>query len=165
MSSYEYFETSFEEIYDFWNEGLWPNRISKIEDRSALFLNWDLWKNFGNISITKQRKKIWEYEPTFWAVREENKIVGVNSGFRTDEKVYRSRGLYVTPEKRGAGLSKMLLKLTIATAKKENCRIVWTMHRKSALLANENVGFHKIGKWIDEGVEFGPNCVAINEIL
>ena len=50
-------------------------------------------------------------------------------------------------------------------AKKENCRIVWTMPRKSALFAYENVGFHKIGKWIDEGVEFGPNCVAINEIL
>jgi GNAT superfamily N-acetyltransferase len=87
------------------------------------------------------------------------------SGFRTDEKVYRSRGLYVTPEKRGAGLSKMLLKLTIATAKKENCRIIWTMPRKSALFAYENVGFYKIGKWIDEGVEFGPNCIAINEIL
>ena len=165
MSSYEYFETSFENIYDFWSEGLWPNRISKIENRSALDWDWDLWKNFGNISITKQRKKIWEYEPTFWAVREDDKIVGVNSGFRTDKDVYRSRGVYVVPEKRGAGLSKMLLKLTIAIAKKENCGIIWTMPRKDSLFAYESVGFRKIGGWIDEGVEFGPNCIAINEIL
>ena len=53
MSSYEYFETSFENIYDFWSEGLWPNRISKIEDRSALSWNSRLWEKSGNISITK----------------------------------------------------------------------------------------------------------------
>ena len=59
----------------------------------------------------------------------------------------------------------MLLKLTISTAKKENCAVIWTMPRKDALFAYESVGFQKIGKWIDDGVEFGPNCIAINQIL
>ena len=165
MSSYEYLQTTFENIYDLWNEGLWPNRISKIEDRSALSFDVPLWKNYGNVSITKQRERIWEYKPTFWVVREDNEIIGANSGFKTDDRVYRSRGLYVVPEKRGQGISRMLLKLTIETAKKEECGVIWTMPRKSALPAYESVGFNKIGGWIDEGVEFGPNCIAIKQIL
>jgi len=165
MSSYEYLQTTFDNIYDLWNEGLWPNRVSKIEDRSALSFDVILWKKYGNISITKQRERIWEYKPTFWVVRENNKIIGVNSGFKTNENIYRSRGLYVIPEKRGQGISRMLLKLTIETAKKEECEVIWTMPRKSALPAYESVGFNKIGGWIDEGVEFGPNCIAIKQIL
>ena len=165
MYSYEYFETTFEEIYDLWNEGLWTNRVSKIESRSSL--SWDarLWGEYGNISITKQKERIWKYEPTFWAARSEGKLIGVNSGFKTNDDLYRSRGLYVSPEHRGMGVSKMLLKLTINSAKQGGCRIIWTMPRKSALPAYESVGFHKIGGWIDEGVEFGPNCIAINELL
>ena len=161
----EYFETTFDEIYDLWNEGLWPNRVSKIESRSSL--SWDarLWEGYGNISITKQKETIWKYEPTFWAARSEGKLIGVNSGFRTNVNIYRSRGLYVNPEYRGEGVSKMLLKLTINSAKQEECRIIWTMPRKSALFSYESVGFRKIGGWIDKGVEFGPNCIAINQIL
>ena len=161
----EYSETTFEEIYDLWNEGLWPNRVSKIESRSSL--SWDarIWEGYGNISITKQKETIWKYEPTFWAARSEGKLIGVNSGFRTNVNIYRSRGLYVNPEYRGEGVSKMLLKLTINSAKQEECRIIWTMPRKNSLFAYENVGFRKIGGWIDKGVEFGPNCIAINEIL
>ena len=165
MSSYEYFETTFENIYDLWNEGLWPNRIGKIEDRNALSWDANLWKNCGNISITKHRERIWKYKPTFWAVRENDEIIGVNSGFRTSDDIYRSRGLYLIPEKRGEGLSNMLLKLTIQTAKQQECKIIWTMPRKDALFAYESVGFRKIGGWIDKTVEFGPNCIAINELL
>ena len=29
----------------------------------------------------------------------------------------------------------------------------------------QQVGFRKIGKWFDETVEFGPNCLAINKLL
>ena len=160
MSSYEYFETTFEKIYDLWNEGLWPGRVSKIEHMSAL-----KWENCGNSKITKDRSIFDKYDPTFWAVREDDEIIGVNSGFRTSDDIYRSRGLYLIPEKRGEGLSRILLKLTIETAKKQECRTIWTMPRKSALVAYESVGFRKIGDWIDEGVEFGPNCIAIKEIL
>ena len=39
---YDYLETTFENIYDLWSEGLWPGRISKIEDRSALSLNYNI---------------------------------------------------------------------------------------------------------------------------
>tara|TARA_B110000114_G_C14952872_1_gene341063 strand:+ start:160 stop:309 length:150 start_codon:yes stop_codon:yes gene_type:complete len=33
------------------------------------------------------------------------------------------------------------------------------------MTAAESVGFNKIGGWIDEGFEFGPNCIAIKQIL
>ena len=161
----EYSETTFEEIYDLWNEGLWPNRVSKIESRSSLSWDAKLWEGYGNISITKQKETIWKYEPTFWAAKSDGKLIGVNSGFKTNDNIYRSRGLYVSPEYRREGVSKMLLKLTINSAKKGECRIIWTMPRKSALSAYESVGFNKDGRWSDEGVEFGPNCIAINEIL
>jgi GNAT superfamily N-acetyltransferase len=165
MSSYEYFQTTFEKIYDIWDEGLWPGRVSKIEHMSALKWNPGMWEDCCNISVTKDRSIFDKYEPTFWVVREDDDIIGVNSGFRTSDDIYRSRGLYVKPEKRGEGLSKMLLKLTIQTAKIEECRIIWTMPRKDALFAYESVGFRKIGGWINKTVEFGPNCIAINELL
>ena len=34
------------------------------------------------------------------------------------------------------------------------------MPRKSALETYEAVGFSKIGDWLDDTVEFGPNAVA-----
>ena len=94
-----------------------------------------------------------------------DKLIGVNSGFKTSNDIYRSRGLYVIPKKRSQGISRMLLKLTIETAKKENCRVIWTMPRQSALIAYESVGFQKVGGWIDDEFEFGPNCIAIKQIL
>jgi hypothetical protein len=39
------------------------------------------------------------------------------------------------------------------------------MPRKTALLAYNKVGFKMIGDWFDEGVEFGPNCLAIMKLL
>lgn len=106
----EYSETTFEEIYDLWNEGLWPNRVSKIESRSSLSWDAELWEGYGNISITKQKDTIWKYEPTFWAAKSDGKLIGVNSGFKTNDNIYRSRGLYVSPEHRGHRVSNMLFK-------------------------------------------------------
>jgi GNAT superfamily N-acetyltransferase len=165
MYSYEYFETTFEEIYDLWNEGLWTNRVSKIESRSSL--SWDarLWRDMATFLLPNRKREYGSMNPPSGLQGQEGKLIGVNSGFKTKDDIYRSRGLYVSPEHRGVGVSKMLLKLTINSAKQGGCRIIWTMPRKSALPAYESVGFHKIGGWIDEGVEFGPNCIAINELL
>ena len=156
---------NFEEIYDIWDKELWPNRVSVIEEHSALQWNSDLWLSWGNVSIGKNRKEIWQYSATFWKVTDGDIIVGVNSGFKTEKTIYRSRGLWVHEDYRGYGLSTQLLKATLEQAKKEQCSHIWTMPRKSALVAYEKVGFRKIGKWFDETVEFGPNCLAINKLL
>ena len=156
---------TFKDIYEIWDKELWPDRVSKIESRSALLWDSDLWLSWGNVRITKNRKSIWKFTPTFFCIKDQHDIVGVNSGFKTEQKIYRSRGLWVNPDHRGRGLSTLLLESTKEQAKNEGCSFVWTMPRKSALPAYEKVGFSKIGDWMDKGVEFGPNCLAIHKLL
>ena len=91
--------------------------------------------------------------------------MGVNSGFRTEEKVYRSRGLYVDLEYRCQGLSQILLREAMNQGKREDCHWIWSMPRKTALPAYQKIGFKKRGKWLEEGVEFGSNCLATRQII
>ena len=161
----------FEEIYDIWDKELWPNRVSAIEEHSALQWDANFWLNWGNISINKNRIEIWKNPATFWKITDGDKIVGVNSGFMTSKNewpkwyIYRSRGLWVHEDYRGYGLSTQLLNATLKQAREEKCSYIWTMPRKTALLAYKKVGFNKIGNWFDERVEFGPNCLAIMKLL
>ena len=156
---------TFEDIYDIWDKKLWPNRVSKIEKRSSLYWNTHIWNGFGNVSIVKRKKEIWQYEPTFFCIRDNENIIGVNSGFRTQEQVYRSRGLYVDRDYRGHGFAQILLEATIQQGIQERCVWIWSLPRKRALSTYNRSGFIKIGSWIDEGVEFGPNCLAIKLLL
>ena len=96
-------QSTFDEIYDTWHDKLWLDRVSKIEPMSSLY--WQLPN-----AIIKDKTIFDKYSPIFWTIKDEDKIVGVNSGFRTGEKVYRSRGLYVDLEYRCQGLSQILLR-------------------------------------------------------
>ena len=146
-------ESTFEEVYPIWNEELWPGRVSKIESMSSLY-----WKQPRE--IIKDSSIFDKYTPSFFVIKEDNKIVGVNSGFRTDERIYRSRGLWVREEYRTKGYGKTLLMQAIIQGKSEDCHWIWSMPRKSALETYESVGFNKIGEWLNDTVEFGPNAVA-----
>ena len=156
---------TFEDILPYWTNELWVGRVSKIEHMSSLKWNSYLWFMHGNVEITKDHSIFDKYTPTFFNVKVGDEIIGVNSGFKTDDKIYRSRGLWVKPEHRGNGHSKTLLKQTIEQGRKEGCTYIWTMPRKTALPAYESVGFNKIGGWIDEKVEFGPNCIAMRKLI
>ena len=151
-------QSTFDEIYDTWHDRLWPNRVSKIEPMSSLY-----WQHPN--TIIKDKTIFDKYSPTFWVIRNEDKIVGVNSGFRTEEKVYRSRGLYVDLEYRCQGLSQILLRKAMDQGKREDCHWIWSMPRKTALPAYQKMGFKKRGKWLEEKVEFGPNCLATRQII
>ena len=159
MHNFECILSSFEEIYPIWHDKLWPGRISKIKPISILY--WQMPNKIIKDSLIKK------YSSTFWVVKDNKKIIGVNSGFRTDEKVYRSRGLYVDSAYRRQGISQILLRQAILQGKKEECHWIWSMPRKSALPAYQKVGFKKRGKWLDEdeGVEFGPNCLVTRQVL
>ena len=154
----ECIQSTFDEIYDIWHDKLWTDRVSKIEPMSSLY--WQL----PNI-ITKDKTIFDKYFPTFWIIKREDEIIGVNSGFRTGEKVYRSRGLYVDAEYRNKGLSQLLLRQAVNQGKREDCHWIWSMPRKTALPAYQKMGFKKRGKWLKEGVEFGPNCLATRQII
>ena len=154
----ECMQSTFDEIYDTWHDKLWPCRVSKIEPMSSLY--WQL----PNTKI-KDKTIFDKYTPTFWTIMSGDNIVGVNSGFRTGEKIYRSRGLYVDEEYRNKGLSQILLRQAILQGKREDCHWIWSMPRKVALPAYQKMGFKKRGKWLEEEVEFGPNCLATRQII
>ena len=153
-------EISFDEIYPVWDKRLWPGRKSKIEPMSSLVGNSRLFLSWGNSEIKKDSSIFDKYEPKFFAFVIDDEVVGVNSGFRTEVSVYRSRGLWVDPNHRGLGLGQQLLTQATKLAKEEICKVIWSMPRKSAMETYESVGFNKIGEWLDETVEFGPNAVA-----
>jgi len=156
---------TFDDVLPIWNKKLWPNRVSKIKSRSSLY--WDVrqWIRFCNVSITKKQKEILKYEPIFFCIRDNNKIIGVNSGFRTEYKVYRSRGLYVNNLYRNQGLAQILLGSVVERGKREGCSWIWSLPRKTALPVYNKSGFIKVGDWIEDGVEFGPNCLAVLKLL
>ena len=151
-------QSTFDEIYDIWHDKLWPDRVSKIKPLSSLC--WQLPN-----TIIKDKTIFDKYSPTFWTIESGDKIIGVNSGFRTEEKVYRSRGLYVDLEYRGQGLSQILLRRAMNQGKREDCHWIWSMPRKTALPVYQKMGFKKRGKWLEEEVEFGPNCLATRQII
>ena len=111
MKNFECILSSFEEIYPIWRDKLCPERISKIKPMSSLC--WQLPNE-----IIKDNSIFERYSPTFWVVKDNEKIIGVNSGFKTSDKVYRSRGLYVDLEYRNQGISQILLRQTILQGKK-----------------------------------------------
>ena len=156
--NYECVVSTFEEIYDIWHDQLWPGRISKIESMSSLY-----WKSPR--TVIKDKTIFKKYTPSFWAIKHGDEIIAVISGFKRDERIYRSRGLYVYPDYRGQGLSAILLRQAILQGKKEQCHWIWSLPRKTALSAYQRVGFKKRGKWLDKEVEFGPNCLATRQLI
>ena len=71
------FQTSlgtFQDIKGIWNEKLWPNRKSTIKEMSSM-------QYLDGFDMAIYDK----YKPTFFIVKHEQDIVGVNSGHRTKD--------------------------------------------------------------------------------
>lgn len=160
---YRICDVTFDDVYPIWKEKLWPGRISRLDQISMLTLrHGELVKE---LTVKKFKKSV-----NFSAVvyvseytEEKNEIVGVNSSVFTGLGLYRSRGLWVDPDHRGLGLSKILLQYAIVKGKDRGCDTVWSLPRKESLPMYESVGFKKQSDWIDD-VEFGPNCVVTRPI-
>jgi GNAT superfamily N-acetyltransferase len=137
---------SFDEIFTIWQNQLWPNRKSKIESNSAmLFLGEYTLENFN-------------YKPTFFAFKKDNRIAGVNSGHRCYDNSYRSRGLYVFPEFRNLGIGTLLLKETINQGILENAKFVWSLPRKESWSAYNKAGFSLSSEWHDTETGLNAYC-------
>lgn len=148
---------SFEQICDVWKVELWPKRVSAIEPHSAM--TWPFEGSPQPINMS-----IFEYEPVFWGAYIDDKLVGVNSGHRTTDTQYRSRGIWVDQQYRKHGVSQMLFNMTEHQAILEGCDMIWSIPRKSALPAYAKFGFETVGDYFDEGMEFGPNIYVIKRI-
>lgn len=133
---------SFDEILPIWHVKLWPNRQSAIEPMSAM--TWPFEGDPQPINMS-----IFEYEPTFWGVYNDNKLVGVNSGHRTSDSQYRSRGIWVDPDYRLKGVAQQLFMMTEHQAVVEGCEMIWSIPRKTALHAYTKFGFETVGGFVE----------------
>jgi GNAT superfamily N-acetyltransferase len=141
--------STFEEVLPVWRDQLWPARKSAIKPVSPI--GFDM----------RYSAEIAQAEPSFWAFALNGKVVGTLSGYRTSADQFRCRGLFVAPELRGRGLSRELLNAAVKQARSEGCRELWSLPRRSAWPAYEAFGFSRSSDWFEEGVEFGPNCLAM----
>jgi GNAT superfamily N-acetyltransferase len=132
---------TFEEIDHIWKKHLWPNRSSAIETHSAM-----TWPFEGKPD--QYDMKVFEYPATFWGAYLDNKLVGVNSGHKTTDEQYRSRGIWVDPDYRKRGVAQMLFLMTAHQAKVEGCEMLWSIPRKTALPAYTKFGFETVGDYI-----------------
>lgn len=136
-----YKKITFEEVFPVWNEKLWLNRKSPIESHSAM-----AWPFEG--LVDEYDMSIFDYPATFIGAYDNNKLVGVNSGHKTSDLHYRSRGLWVDPEYRRQGIAQMLFALLENQAVVEQTEMMWSLPRKSALTAYQHFGFRTVGDYI-----------------
>jgi len=136
-------------IIPFWQQ-LWPGR--QIPLMSSM-----LFPKGYDISIYKK------YKPTYFGYSIDGNIIGVNSGHKTSDTDYRSRGLFVLPEFRNRGVAVKLLEATINQAKEEDCSIVWTVPRDTSLYAYYKAGFDRASDFFETETS-AKNCYAIYKI-
>ena len=150
-------EISFEEVMEGWKQ-LWPDR-EKYPQVSSWFLMDEVFEMKGlfpkdvighDINIASTLDK------DYYGVYYNERLIGVNSGHLTTSNSWRSRGLWVHPEFRNLGISKILLNAVIDTAYTE---YVWSVPKESALKAYESVGFVRKSEFFD--TENGNNCIVI----
>lgn len=142
----------FETILPIWEKYLWPARKSPIRSISSM-------KYLGGYDMS-----IYDQIPSFFAAIKDDKIVGVNSGFKTADAFYRSRGIFVLEEYRKLGVSQLLFEATEDQGKKESCSFFWSIPRKTAINSYLKYGFKITSEWFDENMEFGPNCYVCKSI-
>lgn len=128
-------EISFDEVYPIWKNYLWPDRISEITAASAMCF-------LGGYDLTNL-----DPNPSFFAYIIDGEIAGVNSGHKTMNDSYRSRGLYVFEKFRGKGIGSLLLKATIEQARLENMSMCWSYPKKSSWKSYLNAGFELASGW------------------
>lgn len=147
-------KSTFEVVGPIWRDHLWMGRKDTIRPMSSMVY-------LGGYDMSIYEK----YKPTFWAYIENKQIVAVNSGHRTTDQAYRSRGIWVCPEYRGYGISTELFAALEAQAIDEGCEFMWSCPRWGSEFAYFAYGFEQTSEWFEEGMEFGPNCYVRKNII
>lgn len=151
-------ETLEVELCDFntakkvWLSDLWKDRDpDDIKPVSTMTLDSDY-----NITYDME---IQHTETYCFVVKHNNNIIGINSGHKCSDKLFRSRGLWTHPDWRKIGIGKLVLEATVRKAKLLGCKRIWSFPRKSSIYAYNSVGFQQKTKWTNDGL-FGPNCIV-----
>ncbi len=154
---------SFEEIHNIWDTELWPG-LEDINKVSTLTIKKNKLEQQTYIKRYETTAVFFGLKYTNYYYEEKEELVGVNSGAQCGLKLYRSRGLWINPKHRGLGAAKDLLNAVIEEGKSRGCNKIWSLPRKNSLYAYENIGFKKQSDWIEDDVEFGPNCIVTRPI-
>ncbi len=133
---------SFDQILPVWQNELWPDRQSAIETHSAM--TWPYSWPEKEIDM-----EIFNYDATFFGVFSKQKLIGVNSGHKSSEVEYRSRGIWVDPAFRKTGVAQLLFDMTADQALNEGCEMIWSIPRKTALKAYTKFGFMTVGDYFN----------------
>lgn len=142
---------TFEEIYNIWKTKLWIDRQSPIEKISSMVY-------LGGFDMS-----IYNNKPTFFALKENDEIIAVNSGHMTINKHYRSRGLWVKEKYRKQGYTYVLFKALFKQALLEKAEYVWSFPKEIAVQAYIKNGFSISGSIIDN--ELGPHYYVIHKLV
>jgi GNAT superfamily N-acetyltransferase len=149
-------ELTFEEIQYYWKKYLWAKyttRVHKIDVHTQ--------KNYFYRFVkylTRDQIDEW-FNPTYIGYVIDDKIVGVESGYKSNKDYYRLRGLWVNDDYRGQGIATKLLKyLEIRSSEK----YLWSCPRESALDFYLKYGFKVTG--LSEITLYGQNYFAVKEI-
>ena len=135
-----------------WKWNLWPGRYG-IKAMSSMMYN----------DPTGYDLSIYEkYEPTFWGVYDGQTVVGVNTGFRTEDTLYRSRGIYVDDSYRGQGVAQLLFASLEEQAHSEGCDWMWSYPREGSHYAYLKFGFEMVSEWRNDS--FGRNAYVLKNI-
>lgn len=134
---------TFEEIYNIWETKLWTDRQSPIKHISSMLYG-------GGYDMS-----IYNNKPTFFAIKENDQIIAVNSGHMTVNHFYRSRGLYVDEKYRSKGLTYILFTALYEQAKKEAAEYIWSYPKQNSVGAYIKNGFAVTSTDCDN--ELGPH--------
>ena len=136
-----------------WMHNLWPGRFDVKPMSSMVYNRPDEY----DMSIYEN------YVPTFWGVYTDDKqVVGVNSGFRTSDDMYRSRGIWVDPGFRKQGIAQMLFDALEERAKIEKANSLWSYPREGSHYAYLKFGFEMTSDWYED--TFGNNVYVLKKI-
>lgn len=116
-------------ILPIWKHQLWADRITPIPVVSAMLLN-------GGYDGSIQ-----DAIPYFWAMYDDNRVVGVNSGHIAGDYAFRSRGLWVHEQYRRIGIAQQLFQSLAIHARTIGCTSMWSYPRHAALTTYEKFGF------------------------
>ena len=146
LHNYQIKDIDFETILPLWKL-LWPNTVD-IQPMSSI-------KYLGSYDMDIYTK----FKPTFLGLYDNEILIGSISGHKTSHEDYRIRGIYILPEYRAKGLSKLLFDAVISQAKKENSTQIWSLPKKEAFFSYKKSNFIQTTDYIKTA--YGENCFAI----
>jgi|TARA_B110000211_G_scaffold42834_1_gene44662 N-acetylglutamate synthase-like GNAT family acetyltransferase len=140
--------SNFEEVHKIWTSHLWPQRENVAHMTSMTYL--------GGHDTEIYAK----YKPTFFVYEIKGEIVGVNSCCKSATTQMRSRGLWVNTRYRRQGITYKLFNALFEEANIQECELVWSLPRKTAIKAYLANGFEKTSDWIKTDTS-SANCYAV----